>query len=100
MKEAANDEFLSLTRQTIEVAPTTPAQRTQQTTNYSCSWQLLSLLTYSYKLQPVLDTGQLNLLCNVHLQPKGTFLYPPSEGSETGGDYVFTFVCVCPSVRT
>ena len=24
-----------------------------------------------------------------------TSLYPPSERSETGGDYVFTFVCLC-----
>ena len=32
----------------------------------------------------------------------GCLLYPPSERSETGGYYVFTFVClsVCLSVRT
>jgi len=27
-------------------------------------------------------------------------LYPPSERSETGGDNVFTCVCVCPPVHT
>jgi len=29
-----------------------------------------------------------------------TFLYPPSERSETGGYTVFTFVCLCVCVVT